>query len=405
MATEYKLSYTGAQINSKLRQIEQLSSEKADKTEVATMVETEVEDIKGIVVQAIIEELHGLPIFGVVDENNIVKVTSLLANGTYTLKYENTDGSTTELGTIVVGDGTGDGSGGSEEVKTYEVDVASIGYTDNRRWSISSGELSSSTATGFTAINLIPINRSSGETVTIELSGIDWVNSTNTGILWYSGDPQQFANAMYFDTSHDYSDVGFKSTCHEDGRVTIEWFDCDYTGFKLNGLGSGANAKITITGGVYGSSGGEDIEEPDEPTVYEVDIASIGYTDGARWSTSGGDIRTNIGIENTAINLVPFTRESGQTMTIHLSGITWTGGANVTAILFFTDGTYEGSSGFIPLDAAHNYTDNNGGLTIFNSDGTIDVILTDHPNGKLYNGFKVCGTGSGANAKITYTIS
>ena len=141
----------------------------------------------------------------------------------------------------------------------------------------------------------------------------------------------------------------------------------------------------------------------DEVIVYEVDIASVGYTDNARWSTSGGDIRTGAN-GNTAINLVTFERASGQEMTIHLSGITWSGGATTTAILFFTNGTYGGSSHYIPLDTEHNYNDVLGGKTVFNTDGSIDVILTDHPSGTLYNGFKVCGVGSGASAKITITI-
>ena len=109
MATEFQLSYTANQIDQKLGQIDnlqasvnQLSSEKVDRTEVTTMVETEVEDEKGNIVQSIIAELQGLPVFGVVDENKVITVTSQLSGGTYTLKYENEDGTITEIGTITV---------------------------------------------------------------------------------------------------------------------------------------------------------------------------------------------------------------------------------------------------------------------------------------------------------------
>lgn len=106
-------TYTWEDLNADVREeISQLSSEKVDKAEVATMIEAGVEDEKGNIVQLLIAELQGLPIFGVIDENNIVTVTSLLADGTYKLKYENTDGTTTEIGIITVGDGTGNGSNG-----------------------------------------------------------------------------------------------------------------------------------------------------------------------------------------------------------------------------------------------------------------------------------------------------
>ncbi len=72
----------------------------ADKAEIAGMVE---ENAKGDIVQSIIEELQGLPVFGIVDENKIITVTSQLSSGAYTLKYENADGTTEEIGTITVG--------------------------------------------------------------------------------------------------------------------------------------------------------------------------------------------------------------------------------------------------------------------------------------------------------------
>lgn len=74
----------------------------ADKLEIAQTVE---ENAKGDIVQSIIEELQGLPVFGVVDENNIIKVTSQLSDGTYILKYENEDGTLEVIGTITVGNG------------------------------------------------------------------------------------------------------------------------------------------------------------------------------------------------------------------------------------------------------------------------------------------------------------
>jgi hypothetical protein len=210
------------------------------------MVETEFEDEKGNIVQLLIEELQGLPVFGVVDEDNTITVTSQLADGTYTLKYENADGTTTEIGTIVIGNG-------KEEVIVYEVDIASIGYTDNARWSTSDGTIRTG-ATGCTAINKIPFNRASGQTMTITLSGITWIETSSANvaqILMFVDDSFTSGNNMPLKgLPKDFSDIGVKGVLNDDGTVTITITDGTkghFNGFKICGYGSGANAKITYT--------------------------------------------------------------------------------------------------------------------------------------------------------------
>ena len=71
----------------------------ADKVEIAQIVK---DDVKGEIVQEIIQELQGLPVFGIVDENKVITVTSQLSNGTYKLVYENKDGDYIEVGTITI---------------------------------------------------------------------------------------------------------------------------------------------------------------------------------------------------------------------------------------------------------------------------------------------------------------
>lgn len=228
-------------------EISQLSSEKVDKTEVAIMVETEVEDAKGSIVQSIIDELQGLPVFGVVDENNIITVTNQLSNGTYTLRYENADGTLTPIGTITIGSG-------EPESTTYEVDIASIGYTDDARWSTSSGDIRTG-VTGYTAINKIPLNRASGQTATITLSGITWTDdalaSQGAYILMYIGDSFTSGHNMPLKgLPKNYDTLGVSGVLNSDGTITITVVDGSeglYDGFKLCGVGSGANAKVTIT--------------------------------------------------------------------------------------------------------------------------------------------------------------
>ena len=62
------------------------------------LTETDKSEIAALV----IEMLGGNPIFGIVDENNNIIVSGNLADGTYTVKYEMEDGSTVDIGNLVL---------------------------------------------------------------------------------------------------------------------------------------------------------------------------------------------------------------------------------------------------------------------------------------------------------------
>lgn len=55
------------------------------------------------IVQQVITAL-GTPVFGTVDENNVITLTGDLKTGTYTLKYEGSDGSKVNIGTVKIGE-------------------------------------------------------------------------------------------------------------------------------------------------------------------------------------------------------------------------------------------------------------------------------------------------------------
>jgi hypothetical protein len=57
---------------------------------------------KAEIVTAVIESLGGNPVFGYVDENNTVVLNGNLADGTYNIKYEMADGSTIDIGDLVL---------------------------------------------------------------------------------------------------------------------------------------------------------------------------------------------------------------------------------------------------------------------------------------------------------------
>ena len=59
---------------------------------------------KTLIAAEVLTQLGGSPVFGVVDENNNILLNGALADGTYTLKYENEDGTYTDIGTLEVGE-------------------------------------------------------------------------------------------------------------------------------------------------------------------------------------------------------------------------------------------------------------------------------------------------------------
>ena len=55
------------------------------------------------IVQQVITAL-GTPVFGMVDENNVITLTGALESGTYTLMYEDAEGNVIEIGTLALND-------------------------------------------------------------------------------------------------------------------------------------------------------------------------------------------------------------------------------------------------------------------------------------------------------------
>ena len=152
-------------------------------------------------------------------------------------------------GVITIAEVTGDiVITASAKKAPYEVDIASIGYNDGKRYSTSSGNLSN--ADGQTAINLIEIPRTSSEVVTIKLAGgVDWsANSNCTYVLCNNG---ALVTSGYLNTSKTDNSAGSIITVNGDGTVDIKLSQptsaiATVNGIKVAGKGTGANAKITV---------------------------------------------------------------------------------------------------------------------------------------------------------------
>ena len=93
MAKEFKLSFTGSEINEKLAKIDNINAED--------------------IIQQIMSTL-ATPVFGRVDENNNIILSGNLVVGTYALKYEDAAGNLIDIGTIKLvnsANDEGDGEG------------------------------------------------------------------------------------------------------------------------------------------------------------------------------------------------------------------------------------------------------------------------------------------------------
>lgn len=139
----------------------EFASDLSDVGNVQSLVATSVENEKGNIINSILTQLQGLPVFGVVDENNQITVTSQLSDGVYTLKYENADGTYSDIGTITVGSGEK-----PEPIINYiPISTESTaegsavyngnGYKTDTRLSTSTGETKNQT--GFETTGFIPV--------------------------------------------------------------------------------------------------------------------------------------------------------------------------------------------------------------------------------------------------------
>lgn len=134
-------------------------------------------------IQDVISALGGSPIFGVVDVNNNIVLSGNLADGTYTIKYEDTDGKVTEIGTL------------KQSSVTYtNLFVASTANL-NQRMSGSSKAPKSENGYVMTAAIMLPtafnMTGSSKEHFIAVPSGM-WANSANVFMGNSAGDTQGY---------------------------------------------------------------------------------------------------------------------------------------------------------------------------------------------------------------------
>lgn len=126
--------------------------------------------------------------------------------------------------------------------------VPVVGYTDDKRWSASTGNASD--ASGYTAVNVISFDRETDETISFVLSGIDWTHDATRCVFVATKDGALISSA-YLKTSFSNKNTGIAISA-DVSSVTITFTDPEQStydginGFKVSGYGSGADAVIKL---------------------------------------------------------------------------------------------------------------------------------------------------------------
>lgn len=172
-------------------------------------------------------------VIGTLDESNNILLTGNLADGTYILKYENADGTYTEVGTLVVG-----------EIKPEAIinlaDPTSADWQEGYRLSLSSG--STSELEGHTVTNYIPCKM--GDIVRVKGLAISNSDSGNG-----TSDSPKF---IHFDSNKNrligaYGTSGTNSAQCYGSKVTVNGDISEYTiAIKNNGEQSATDATAYI---------------------------------------------------------------------------------------------------------------------------------------------------------------
>lgn len=202
---------------------------------------SQLEGVKADIAQQVIDAFNGLPLFGTVDADNNIKISSMLADGEYTLVYENSDGTTTELGTFIV-----DGESGADSNNLIASSVDSdgqpynsgLGYKNDYRLNSSGVEAS---ASGKAVTGFIPV------TVGKKLYGanLGWDNTDPTSNYFALYDESftklqsvNETNMRSFGGTFDINNGGFQIYV-QDSYGGVSTSNAKYV--RISGTGSGAN--------------------------------------------------------------------------------------------------------------------------------------------------------------------
>lgn len=270
------------------------------------------------------DKLNATPILGTIDENKNIILTGNLSDGTYVFRYENTDGTYSDIGSLVIGglvqysitetltgctpvtgnadvinegetitlkyvanDGfaftetvtvsgasyTWDSTTGTLVLSEPTADVTititatksgvtniidTVGYTDGKRLSTSSGNLSD--AEGYTTTGLIKVP--AGAVIRTKGVNFNYANGMCNTVIYTAEGTKVSATTLFNTGSTPWN--YFTWTFDSEGNMVMNYTGTD-TYIKLSGYGSGANLIVTINEEIGEENEDGGYGEPDEP--------------------------------------------------------------------------------------------------------------------------------------------
>ena len=177
------------------------------------------------IVQQVIAAL-GTPVFGTVDANNNIILTGELADGTYTVKYEDAKGNVTEIGTIA-------------QIAIINL-IDTVGYHDGKRVN-SSGEYVD--AAGYTSSGRISVTQ--GDVLRTKGINFDAADNGRCNIhVWEaSGANQYFILNSTSDLPKDTNHLNI--TIDDNNNLTVTIKSTAFVEITFTGYGSGADLIVT----------------------------------------------------------------------------------------------------------------------------------------------------------------
>lgn len=157
---------------------------------------------------AVIEQLHGEPIFGTVDGENNIILSGSLGYGTYTFAYELDDGSVMQIGTISLQEA-------AKYTNLFDPDTATL----NQRWSNSSSSYVS--GVGYVVSDFIPITPDSNSI--IRFSGGAWED--NARIVYFNNAKVAISNTSASVTGYGQNPLTYPTS---DNKIQFGYVNGSY---------------------------------------------------------------------------------------------------------------------------------------------------------------------------------
>lgn len=212
------------------------------KSEIPALISAE----KGSIVESLIQELQGLPVFGIVDSDNTIKITSQLSAGVYTLKYENANEEYADVGNIIIKTNSNVGYSNLIDLTPTtdtEITTASEGWIEGYR--ISESEMVMKPVERYHITNIIPV----GNAQILRIKNLDI--TTGYGRIYFYNDttyewqfsPSHSTEIIWTSATPEYTEINLL----EFEKIMGSWGLSQYNGIRICGIPTNTKEDIIVT--------------------------------------------------------------------------------------------------------------------------------------------------------------